>query len=90
MVQASRCHHCQRLVRPTIHLRDGARVDYFRTWTGQPREEAYEDTRAGHGSVQVLRVDSLRQIVTCQDCWLKPEVQRDLDVARDAGYLRSR
>ncbi len=67
-----------------MHGRRGAAVDYYRTVTGPARAETHEDPRTGT-SARVLRVERLIVVVTCQDCWSKPNVQADLEDARRTG-----
>ena len=83
-VQANACHHCQRPVRPTCHLRDGACVDYYRSVIAHGRIETSEDPRTRE-TVRLLRVERLTELRTCADCWRKPEVQAELKRARQIG-----
>lgn len=80
------CHHCRRPVRPTMHGRHGATVDYYRTVTGPGRIESYEDARGGR-QIRLLRVERVHSIVTCRDCWQEVAVQAALKAARASGEL---
>jgi hypothetical protein len=86
-VQARKCAHCARQVRETIHGRDGARVDFFRTLTGVPRVETLEDRERAGQTLRVLRVDTVVEIVTCRDCFADERVQAALAEARRTGSL---
>jgi Fe-S-cluster-containing hydrogenase component 2 len=84
--QAKGCHHCQRLVVPTMHGRNGARVDYFRTFTGAGRVEMHEDPKTD-SLIRVVRVDELKEIVTCRTCWTRPAVRAKLKHALQTGEI---
>jgi hypothetical protein len=86
-VQARKCTHCARVVHETIHGRNGASVDFFRTLTGVPRAETVEDRERPGVALRVLRVDTVREIVTCRDCWALARVQAALAEARRSGIL---
>ncbi len=86
-VQARKCTHCARAVRETVHGRDGASVDFFRTLTGVPRVESVEDRERTGQTLRVLRVDTLWEIVTCRDCFALAGVQAALASARRSGVL---
>lgn len=84
--QATCCHHCQRLVVPTMHGRTGARVDYFRTFTGAGRVELHQDPKTD-SPIRVVRVDELKEIVTCRTCWARPDVRAKLKHALHTGEI---
>jgi hypothetical protein len=71
-------------VRPTLHGRSRASVDYYRTVTGPGKEEVREDLRTGE-SVRIFRVESVAALVTCSDCWPLPAVQAELLELRRSG-----
>jgi hypothetical protein len=73
------------MVRPTMHGRTGASVDYYRTVTGTGRGETHEDPRGG--LVRVLRIEQLVSFVTCRSCWRKPAVQAELKELRSTGIV---
>jgi hypothetical protein len=77
--QAKRCHHCSREVRPTIHTRSGARVDYYRMMTGPTRSETLENPRNPGETLRVLRVEQLHELITCAECWEDPAVRAALE-----------
>jgi hypothetical protein len=74
-------------VRETVHGRDGAIVDFFRTLTGVPRVETVEDRERAGQTQRVLRVDTVFEIVTCRDCFARAAVQEALAAARRSGVL---
>jgi len=74
------------MVRPTMHGRTTASVDYYRTVTGTGRSETYEDPRGE--LVRVLRIEQLLSLVTCRNCWAKPAVQAELKELRSSGTVR--
>ena len=74
------------MVRPTMHGRTGASVDYYRTVTGTGRSETHEDPRGA--LVQLLRIEQLVSFATCRNCWLKPAVQAELKELRTTGTVR--
>ncbi len=69
-----------------MHGRHGATVDYYRTITGEAREELREDSRTGT-RLRVLRVEQVRELITCRDCWALDSVQAALREARASGRL---
>ncbi len=89
-VQAGRCQHCGRAVRYTVHTREVATVDYYRTVTGTPRVDSIEDPSGSGAALRIVRVDEVRELLTCRDCWLTPSIQAVLDEARRTGSVPRR
>lgn len=87
-VQAGRCAHCGRDVRYTVHGRTGVRVDYYRSVTGVPQVDLVEDPSGSGASLRLVRVESLREILTCRECWTSPGTQAALREARRTGILQ--
>jgi hypothetical protein len=85
----ARCHHCGRAVRPTVHLRGGALVDYFRMHTG-PTEPAVIEDRDGRGSIHFDRLLTPQEILTCRDCFALPQVVAFLEEAWARGLSGAR
>ncbi len=85
----ARCHHCGREVRPTVHLRAGALVDYFRMHTGLTEPAVIED-RDGRGAVHFDRMLSPQEILTCRNCLSLPDVIAFLEDAWLRGLPASR
>lgn len=69
-----------------MHGRSGARVDFYRMVTGPGRIEVREDPKTD-SLVRVMRVDELSEIVTCRNCWTRPDVRVRLKHAWAAGAL---
>ena len=67
-----------------MHGRHGARVDFYRTTTGLGRVEVHEDPKTD-SLIRLLRVDELREIVTCRTCWVRPDVRVKLKHALQTG-----
>ena len=85
----ARCHHCGREVHPTVHLRGGALVDYFRMHTG-PTEAAVIEDRDGRGAVHFDRLLTPQEILTCRNCLSLPDVAAFLEEAWIRGLPASR
>jgi len=84
-LQARRCHHCNRDVRPTVHTRTGARVDYYRTVTGPTRAETFENPKKPGETLRILHVEELHELVTCSGCWEDASVRAALEKRFQAG-----
>ena len=67
------------MVYPTIHERDGARVDYYRMVTGRTRTDSVEDPRSPGETMRVVHVTELSEVCTCRECWQTPETRAALD-----------
>ena len=85
----ARCHHCARPIHPTVHLRGGAVVDYFRMHTGLTEAAVIED-RDGKGPIHFERMLVPQEILTCHHCLALPEVAAFLDEAWARGLPASR
>jgi hypothetical protein len=75
-------------VRPTLHGKAGAAVDFYATVTGVPHAETVDNPREPGTKLQVVRVEGLVELITCRDCWKSPHVQKALAEARRTGVLR--
>lgn len=84
-----RCHHCGRQVHPTVHLRSGALVDYFRMHTGLTEAAVIKD-RDGRVAVHFERMLFPQEIFTCRHCLGLPEVISYLEEAWTRGLPASR
>jgi hypothetical protein len=73
------------VVRDTMHGRSGASVDYYRTISGVPRVETYEDPRAAGRTLRAVRVDEVFEIATCSECWPDARIQGALAALRRDG-----
>jgi hypothetical protein len=69
-----------------MHGRTGARVDFFRMYTGPGRVEVHEDPKTD-SVIRTLRVEEVKEIVTCRSCWERPEVRAQLKHAFDTGEI---
>lgn len=74
-------------MRPTLHGKAGAAVDFYATVTGVPHVESLENPKEPGTKVQVVRVEGLVELITCRDCWTSPRVQAALAEARRTGVL---
>jgi hypothetical protein len=66
-------------VYPTVHARDGARVDFYRMITGPTRAETVEDPKHPGELRRVLLVQALHELCTCRDCWASPAARGELE-----------
>lgn len=67
-----------------MHGRSGARVDFYRTFTGPGHIEVHEDPKTD-SLIRILRVERLSEIVTCRSCWTRPDVRARLKHALHTG-----
>lgn len=72
-----RCTHCHRPVRPTVHTREGWKVDHYLLWTGAVEPAVYRRDEGGP-AIEYLRLVSIDLVVTCADCHARPEVRASL------------
>lgn len=85
-----RCHHCGRRVCGTIHLRNEARVDYYKMHTGLTEPVVIEDREGTGESIHFDRLLVPQEILTCADCMALPEVADHLDHAWRQGLPTTR
>jgi hypothetical protein len=64
-------------VRPTVHTREGWRVDHYRLWTGPVEPAVYRRDEEGLG-LEYLRLLRPELVVTCTECARRPEVLAQL------------
>ena len=76
-----RCEHCGRSVRETQHTRTAYEVDYYSLHTG-PVETCSLVLDDGERRVTFQKLLSAEQVITCVDCYARPDVQR----ARELRY----
>ena len=76
-------------MRLTIHGRTGAEVDYYRSVIGTPRVDLVEDPAGSGSRLRIMRVEGLREILTCRECWDVPAAQGALRRAWLTGELAS-
>jgi hypothetical protein len=69
-----------------MHGRSGARVDFYRTFTGRGRIEVHEDPKTD-SQIRTLRVDEVKEIVTCKTCWTRADVRAKLKHALHTGEI---
>ncbi|HYD47601.1 MAG TPA: hypothetical protein VEB21_04605 [Terriglobales bacterium] len=70
-----RCHHCGAHVQPTIHTRDGYRVGFYELYTGAVEEVTHSDEL--DGPITFQRLVRPEYLVTCADCYRRPEVREE-------------
>jgi len=73
---AHRCRHCGREVSETVHSRSWYRVDYYTIHGGEtePIVVARDD---GVPATMIQRLVHPAEMVTCSDCYGRPEVRRE-------------
>ena len=80
-VTSLRCEHCGRSVRETRHTRTAYEVDYYSLHTG-PVETCSLVIDDGDRRVTFQKLLSAEEVITCVDCYARPEVQQ----ARELRY----
>ncbi len=65
-------------------------VDYYRTVTGTPRVDVTEDPSGSRSPLRIVRIEDLREFVTCRECWAAPAVQIALHEAWRTGSTPER
>ena len=71
------CSICKREVKPTIHTREGYKIDAYRLYTGEPAPVTIKDER--DEEIKFLKLERPRIVVICENCFKKPEVKRAYD-----------
>ena len=74
-----RCYHCGREVRATVHMQKGYWVDYYRLHTGHSEWDVLVNPKTDAPPVRYLRLTQPTDILTCIDCYDRPEIRRLLD-----------
>src|SRR5262245_60024822 len=71
------CGHCGREVGETTHTRSSYRVDFYTLYTGdvEPTTVARRDDPSD--TVTVQRLVRAHEVVTCVDCYGRPNVRRE-------------
>ncbi len=85
-----RCHHCGRRVCGTTHLRNEARVGYYRMHTGLTEPVVIEDREGTGDSIHFDRLVVPQEILTCAECMALPEVVNHLEHAWRQGLPTTR
>ena len=74
-----RCYHCGREVRGTIHTQKSYRVDYYLLHTGHSDWDVIVNPKTDAPPVRYLKLTDPTDILTCIDCYDRPEIRRLLD-----------
>jgi hypothetical protein len=74
-----RCYHCGREVRGTVHTQKSYWVDYYRLHTGHCEWDVFVNPNNDAPPVRYLRLTHPTEILTCVDCYDRPEIRRLLD-----------
>jgi hypothetical protein len=84
MPENLKCKFCGREVKETIHSKkipEGFRVDYYLVWTGDLTPVVMKNPRDEREVMQFFKVDKLRPVVACSECFEKADVKADLERA---------
>jgi hypothetical protein len=73
------CFHCGREVVGTIHRPKSYQVDYYRLHTGQSELDFLVNPKPDAPPLRYLRLIHPIDILTCVDCYARPEIRRRLD-----------
>ena len=73
------CFHCGREVFATIHQAKSYQVDYYRLHTGHTEWDFLVNPRLDAAPVRYLRLSHPVDILTCIDCYARPEIRQRLD-----------
>lgn len=71
------CSHCGRAVGPTVHTRDGWRVDHYLLHTGEVEPAVFRRDEFGP-PIDYLRLTSYRLVVTCAECHARADIRAQL------------
>ena len=74
-----RCFHCSREVRETTHTQKGYRVDYYLLHTGRTEWTFLKNPKEDMPALQYLRLSQPVDIISCADCYAKPQVKKLLE-----------
>ena len=73
------CYHCGREVQGTVHTRKSYWVDYYRLHTGHSEWDFLVNPKPDAPPLRYLRLTHPTDILTCIDCYDRPEIRRLLD-----------
>jgi len=73
------CFHCGREVQGTTHGQTGYRVDYYLLHTGHTHWEFFLSPKTDAPSFRYLRLTEPTDIITCVQCYARPEIRQRLD-----------
>ncbi len=71
------CSICKREVKPTVHTREGYKVDAYRLYTGEVAPVTVKDEK--DEEIKFLKLESPCIVVICTGCFEKAEVKRAYD-----------
>ena len=74
-----RCYHCAREVRGTVHMQKSYWVDNYRLHTGHSEWDVLVNPKTDAPPLRYLRLTHPTDILTCIDCYDRPEIRRLLD-----------
>ena len=76
------CSHCGREVRKTVHKREGNsvfKVDYYTLLTGVLSKTIIQDPSDETDKLEFYKLTNPRWVITCKDCYEKPEIRSELE-----------
>jgi hypothetical protein len=73
------CFHCAREVFATTHKPKGYQVDYYRLHTGHCEVDFLLSPKPDARPLRYLRLTHPIDIITCVDCYARPEVRQRLN-----------
>lgn len=73
------CYHCHREVQGTKHTQKSYWVDYYRLHTGHSEWDVLINPKTDAPPIRYLRLTQPTDILTCIDCYDRPEIRRLLD-----------
>lgn len=74
------CTHCGREVAETVHTRSAYVVDYYVLYTGVVEPMTIQRPDDPYGMVTVLKLSAPRTVVTCVDCYRRPQIQEQREL----------
>ncbi len=73
------CFHCGREVHETVHTQKKYWVDYYRLRTGHGEWDVLVNPKSDAPPLRYLRLTHPTDILTCVDCYDRPEIRRLLE-----------
>lgn len=73
------CYHCRREVQGTVHTQRSYWVDYYRLHTGHSEWDILVNPKTDAPPLRYLRLTHPTDILTCIECYDRPEIRRLLD-----------
>ena len=73
------CFHCGREVFATIHKPKDYQVDYYQLHTGHTEVDFLVNPKSDAHPVRYLRLTHPIDILTCVDCYARPEIRQRLE-----------